>query len=82
MDTNGICGVSENIEKNWQTRERQRERERETDRQTDREIDDDENIIWLKIDANFLLDFKDKNSGIYCTLPWSNKNKKLRAKFN
>ena len=58
----------------------QRERERERERETDREIDDDENIIWLKIDANYLLDVKDKNSGIYCILPWSNTNKKLLAK--
>jgi len=75
MDAIGICGVSENIEKMWQTRER------ECVRETDREINDDENIIWLKIDANYLLDVKDKNSGIYCTFPWGQQEKEITFKI-
>ena len=36
------------------------QRERLRERETDREIDDDENVIWRNIDANCLLDIKDK----------------------
>ena len=53
------------------------QRERECVRETDREINDDENIIWLKIDANYLLDVKDKNSVIYCTLPWGQQEQEI-----
>ena len=56
------------------------QREKERERETGREIDDGENIIWLKIDANYLLDVKDKNADIYCILPWGQQEQKLSAK--
>ena len=59
----------------------ERERERERERQTDREIDDDENIIWLKIDANCLLDVKDKNSNIYYTLSWVQQEQEITCEI-
>jgi hypothetical protein len=58
MDAYGICGVSENIEK---TVANQNERNRGTD--------NDDNIIWRNIDANCLLDVKEKYLYTYCTLP-------------
>ena len=73
MDTYGICGVSETIEKKFGKPERERE--------SDRAIDDGENIMWLKLDANCLLDVKDKNSDIYCTLPWRQQEQEITCEI-